>query len=63
MDKHIEETGCYDDRPSEIECKICNCKINYSELESSKQDDGTYICPACQHDIDADKHREEMGRD
>lgn len=63
MDKHLEEAGNYNDKPSEIECKTCKCKINYSELESSKQPDGTYICPACQHNIDAEKHREEMGRD
>ena len=63
MDKHNAESGCYDNKLSEIRCKIYDCRIEYHYLSDSKQDDGSYICPACLHDIDADKLREKMGRD
>ena len=63
MDRHNEETGCYDNHLSEIRCKICGCRIEYKLLELCKQDAGSYICPACLHDVDTNMHREDMERD
>ena len=63
MDKHNEESGCYDSKISEYECKICNCKINYKDLENCKQPNGDYICPACLHDTETEKLRKKMKRD
>ncbi len=63
MDKHNGESGCYDNKLSETRCKICDCRIEYKLLDLCKQKDGSYICPACLHDIEANKHREEMGQD
>lgn len=62
-DTHNEESGCYDEKLSNIKCNKCNTSILYSEKKFSIQEDGTYICPACQHDIDAEKLRAKMGRD
>ena len=63
MDKHNEENGCYGKELSKITCKICDVHIPYTDLKISKQEDGSYICPASQHDIDADEWRVKMGRD
>ncbi|MBR0032627.1 MAG: hypothetical protein IJP61_10135 [Treponema sp.] len=60
MDKHIEESGCYE-QPSEVRCKICKNKIYKEDLKFCKQDDGTFICPACLYD--ADKLQEEKDKD
>ena len=57
MDKHNEQNGCYGNEFSKNICKICGVHIPYADLKVSKQDDGSYICPACQHDIDADELR------
>ncbi len=62
MDRHNEESGCYE-KLSEFRCAKCDEPIPYDCLEVCEQEDGTYICPACLHDIDAEKLREEMGRD
>lgn len=62
-DKHNEESGCYNEKSSNIKCKICNAPILYSGLKISKPDDGTYICPACQHDINSEKLHIRMGKD
>ncbi len=62
MDKHNEESGCYE-KLSEFRCAKCDEPIPYDCLKFCKQDNGTYICPACLHDIDAETLREEMGRD
>lgn len=62
-DKLNEESGCYDEKPSKFKCKICCELILQSMLKLCDQGDGTYICPACQHDANADKLREKMGRD
>lgn len=58
MDKHNEESSCYDNKLSEVRCKKCGEKIEYENLKYCKQDDGSYLCPACLHDIDAEKLRE-----
>lgn len=63
MDKQNEESGCYDNKLSEVRCKKCSEKIEYENLKYCKQDDGSYLCPACLHDIDTEKLREKMGRD
>lgn len=62
MDRHNEESGCYEGL-SDVRCANCGEQIPYDCLKFCKQDNGTYICPACLHDIDAEKLREEMGRD
>lgn len=62
-DKLNEESGCYGEKLSKFKCKICGRPILRSEEENSDQGDGTYICPACQYDANADKLREKMGRD
>ena len=62
MDKHNEESGCYDNKVSKIECVKCGCKINYNDLKMSKLDNGTYICPSCQHNNDIDKLGVEMNK-
>ena len=49
-DKLNEESGCYDEKPSKFKCKICCESILQSMLKLCDQGDGTYICPACQHD-------------
>lgn len=56
-----EEYGDY--KNSKEKCKICGVPILRSELESCRQEDGTYICPGCSHDIDSERLREKMGRD
>lgn len=62
MDKHNEESNCYE-KLSEVTCRICDHRIPKSLLSVCRQEDGSFICTDCQHDADAEKHREEMGRD
>ena len=62
MDKHNNESNCYE-KLSEVACKICDHRIPKSLLSVCRQEDGSFICQECQHDIDADKLREKMGRD
>lgn len=61
MDKHNEESGCYEGL-SEVCCIKCGHRIPKSVLSSCKQEDGSFICTDCQHDEDAEKLREEMWR-
>lgn len=50
----IDRDSCDSDKwgnwESDKVCKICGHKIINSEVGSSRLDDGTYMCPACQHD-------------
>ena len=62
MDQHNEEEGCYDNRISGFICKKCNHNISFADLKNSEQSDGSYICPGCQHDEDAEKLRIKMER-
>ena len=61
MDKHNEESNCYEEL-SEVTCKKCGHRIPKLLLSACRQADGSFICQECQHDIDADKLREKMGR-
>nr|WP_318682369.1 hypothetical protein [uncultured Treponema sp.] len=60
MDKHIEESGCYE--KGHIRCAKCNEIILDSISVSCKQENGSYICDKCQSNEDSEKHRERMGR-
>ena len=62
MDKHNEESNCYEEL-SEVTCKKCGHRIPKTLLTVCRKEDGSFICQECQHDIDAEKLREEMGRD
>ena len=62
MDKHNEESECYGGL-SEVTCKKCGHRIPKTLLTVCRQEDGSFICTDCQYDADAEKHREEMGRD
>lgn len=63
MDKHNEESGCYNKiHYSDIPCAKCGEKKIPLGQESACEMNGKYYCPECFHDIDADEIREEMDR-
>lgn len=64
MDKHNDESGCYDEiKYSEIVCSVCGEKKIPLGQEEMCEHNGKYYCPGCFHDMDAENERKEINRD